>query len=65
MMASITIKMKSGKRLDFPHRGRAGGSYTKHVRYEGAFVIVTDEWGSETAIPADDVEQVETHEHRY
>ncbi len=64
-MASITIKMKSGKTLDFPHQGRAGGSYTKHVRYEGAFVIVTDEWGSETAIPADDVEQVKTHEHRY
>jgi hypothetical protein len=57
-MASITITMKDGTIRSFPHEGRAGGSYTKSVRYEGGFVIVTDEWYKETAIPAEDVREV-------
>ncbi len=65
-MASITIYMKDGTKKEFPHQGRAGGSYTKSVRYEGAFVIIRDEWGGEQAFPAADVEHVEsTQMHRW
>jgi hypothetical protein len=63
-MASIKIFMKNGDIKDFPHVGRSGGSYTKSVRYEGGFVIVTDEWSSETAFPAQDIERVEKIESR-
>ena len=55
---NITIKMKDGSTKTFPHAGRAGGSYTKSASYEGAFVIVEDEWGKRIAIPAVDIEQV-------
>jgi hypothetical protein len=57
-MASIEIKMKDGTVRNFPHEGRAGGSYTKKATYEGAFVVITDEWGTRTAIPAADVAEV-------
>ena len=57
-MADIRIKMKDGTVKEFPHRGRPGGSYTKSVRYEGGFVIVTDEWYAETAIPSELVAEV-------
>ena len=57
-MASITIKFKDGTKREFPHVGRAGGSYTKSVRYEGAFVIVTDEYYNETAFPVQDITEV-------
>lgn len=57
-MSSITIKMKDGSVRNFPHEGRAGGSYTKKVKYEGAFVIVEDEWGKRTAMPAADIAEV-------
>jgi hypothetical protein len=62
---NIVITMKDGTRKEFMHKGRSGGSYTKEVRYEGAFVIVTDEWGSETAIPAADVAEVKTEPTRW
>lgn len=64
-LASIKIAMKNGVVHDFPHQGRAGGSYTKSVRYEGAFVIVIDEWGATTAYPAQDVAEVKTTPERY
>lgn len=64
-MASIKITKKDGEVLNFPHEGRAGGSYTKEIRYEGGFAIVTDEWGRETAIPREDIEQVKTWPQRY
>lgn len=57
-MASIYVKMKNGTTKKFKHEGRAGGSYTKSIRYEGGFAIITDEWGSETAIPMQDIEEV-------
>lgn len=59
-MASIKIVLKDGTVKDFPHAGRAGGSYTKHVRYEGAFVVVTDEYYREVAFPAADVSEVQS-----
>lgn len=50
--------MKDGTVKHFPHEIRPGGSWTNTVRYEGAFVIVSDVWGNETAIPAVDVVEV-------
>lgn len=57
-MASIEIKFKDGTVRKFPHEGRSGGSYTKAVRFEGAFVVVTDEYSRRTAFPAADVAEV-------
>lgn len=57
-MSSITIKMKNGEVKNFPHEGRAGGSYTKEIRYEGNFAIVKDEYGVEIAIPSQDIEEI-------
>lgn len=63
-MAHIEVVLKDGTVRKFPHEGRPGGSYTKTVRYEGAFVIVRDEWDRETAFPAADVAEVKTEPHR-
>jgi hypothetical protein len=62
---SITIIMKDGTKKEFPHVGRAGGSYTKSIRYEGGFAIITDEWYNETAIPAVDIAEVKSRADRY
>jgi hypothetical protein len=64
-MPSITVKMKDGTRREFPHKGRAGGSWTKTLRYEIGFVVITDEYGNETAIPSADIEEIITHSNRY
>lgn len=64
-MASIFVKMKDGTERKFKHEGRAGGSYTKRIRYEGAFAIIVDEWGNETAIPAEDIAEVKVERERY
>lgn len=58
MSREVTIKLKNGNTRKFPRLGRSGGSWTNSVRYEGAFVIVQDEYGKETAFPAVDVEEV-------
>jgi len=58
-MSSIVVYFKDGSEARFPHEGRAGGSYTKTVKYEGSFAIVTDEWGNRTAYPAEDIDRVE------
>jgi hypothetical protein len=58
MSVSIKVKMKDGTTKDFPHRGRSGGSWTKSIRYEGAFAIITDEWQNETAIPAEGISEI-------
>jgi hypothetical protein len=60
-MQSVEVVMKEGATKVFRAAGRAGGSYSLSVRYEGAFVIVTDEWGNTVAIPAADVKEVRTH----
>jgi len=57
-MKSIYIKMKDGSTRNFEHEGRAGGSYSKEIRYEMGFVVVTDEWGNETAIPTENIHEV-------
>lgn len=43
-MSDIKIKFRDGSVREFKHQGRAGGSYTKSLSYEGAFAIVTDEY---------------------
>lgn len=63
-MANITVKMKDGKVREFRHEGRSGGSYTKSVKYEGAFVIIEDEYYKRTAIPAADIAEVIETPHR-
>lgn len=63
MSRSITILFRDGSKREFKHEGRGGGSYTKSVRYEGGFVIITDEWYSETAFPQELVAEVRKSEH--
>jgi hypothetical protein len=65
---NIVILMRDGTKREFKHEGRAGGSYTKSVRYEGGFCIVTDEWYGETAIPQELIAEVKaenTNERRW
>lgn len=62
---NIIVKMKDGRELKFLHEGRAGGSYTKSIRYEGNFVIIQDEYYNETAIPSSDILEIKTNPNRY
>lgn len=64
-MTSVKIKFKDGTVRDFQHRGRSGGSYTVRVAYEGAFVVITDEWGKRTAFPANDIAEVIETQYNY
>ena len=57
-MSSITIHMKDGTVRRFPHEGRAGGGYTKTLKYVPGFAVVEDEWGTRTAIPAEDIAEI-------
>ena len=62
---NITVKMKDGTEKKFMHEGRPGGSYTKTIKYNGAFVVIRDEYDRETAIPAADIEEVVTEPTRW
>jgi hypothetical protein len=64
-MSNVLVKMKDGTERRFDHKGRPGGSYTVHVKYEGAFVIIEDEWHKKTAIPAADIAEVIEESERY
>jgi hypothetical protein len=57
-VSSITIHFKDGTTREFAPEGRAGGSWTKSVKYVDAMVIVEDEWGTRTAFPVADVVEV-------
>jgi hypothetical protein len=59
-MMNITLVMKDGRKIEHKHTGRAGGSYSKSIRYEGSFAIVSDEWGNDTAYPASDIQEIKT-----
>lgn len=63
-MASFKVFMKDGTVKDFPHVGRPGGSYTKTIKYEGGFAIITDEYDCHVAIPAADIAKVEKEQDR-
>ncbi len=64
-MAYITIFFKDGTKEEFIPTPRAGGSYTKEVRYEGNFVIVKDEYYKEISFPMDIISRVENKPDRY
>lgn len=57
-MSHITVKMKDGTSREFPHQHRAGGSYSNKIAYEIGFVVITDEFGKETAIPSEDIAEI-------
>ncbi len=57
-MSNIIVKMKDGNERKFMHEGRAGGSYTKSLKFEGAFAVITDEYHQRTAIPAADIAEI-------
>lgn len=57
-MSSITVKMKDHTVREFRHAGRSGGSYTKTLSYDGAFAVITDEWGKRISIPAADIAEI-------
>lgn len=58
MSELISFKMKDGSNREFRHRGRPGGSYTVRLTFEGAFAVVTDEYGNRTCIPASDIAEI-------
>lgn len=63
---NVTITMKDGSVREFKESGRAGGSWSQSLKYEGAFAIVVNEWGDQTAIPVADIAEVKTQSaHRY
>jgi hypothetical protein len=63
MPNSITVIYLDGSKEEFPHKGRAGGSWTKTIRYEGSFAIIKDEWGNETSIPAALIREIKVVNH--
>lgn len=58
MAEFIRVTFKDGTFRDFKPVGRAGGSYTLSRRYDGAFIVIVDEYSNETAFPASDVKEV-------
>jgi hypothetical protein len=64
-MSNIVVIMKSGERREFKHEGRAGGSYTKTLKLEGAFAIIEDEWYRRTVIPAADIQEIQEEPERW
>jgi len=61
---NITVFMKDGTKKEFMHEGRAGGSYTKTIKYVPGFVIITGEWDEQTAIPTEDIKEIKTTPYR-
>ena len=63
-MSNIYITFTNGKKKSFLHQGRAGGSWTKSIRYEGGFAIITDEWHEETIFPNRLIKEIKVEPHR-
>ena len=63
-MSNIIVKMKDGTERKFLHEGRSGGSYTKRLKYDGAFAIIEDEWGARVSIPSTDILEIKETPHR-
>jgi hypothetical protein len=62
---NIKLTFRSGTVKEFKHEGRPGGSYSKKIRYEGSFVVITDEYDRTWAYPVTDIALVETKPDRY
>ncbi|MCE5212648.1 MAG: hypothetical protein LLG40_13990 [Deltaproteobacteria bacterium] len=65
MATDIILEMKDGTARKFLHSPRAGGSYTKKIRYDGDFAITTDEFYNETAIPSSDIKEIKVKNYGY
>ena len=63
MAQSIAVYMKNGTKKNYPHKARGWADWTKEIRYETGFAIITDEYGNETAIPAQDIEEIKIFKH--
>ena len=59
MAESIIIHKRDGSKVEFKHRGRAGGSYTIHIKYEAGFAIVIDEYENQTVFPESVIDHVD------
>jgi hypothetical protein len=57
---SVVVTMRDGSVRNFPPLQRFGGYFTKQVRYETSFVVITDEYGDTTAIPVELIDTVLT-----
>ena len=57
-MPSYKVRMRDGTVKEFPHKGRAGGSWTKTIKYEPGFVVITNEYHQRTSIPTDLIEEI-------
>lgn len=53
MSVSVRVRMKDGTARDF-----SVGRYTKGVEYVTGFVVILDEFGKRTSIPADQIEEI-------
>ncbi len=61
---NIKVKMKDGTIKDFREQGRSGGSWSNSFKCSEGWLIVTDEWESQTAIPSDLIAEVTTEQTR-
>lgn len=57
-MTSITVLFRDGTKREFKEVGRPGGSYSLSIKYEGEFIVITDEYYNTTAYPMDRVQEV-------
>lgn len=57
-MPSVTVIRKDGTQERYEERGRAGGSWTMTLTFQGEFAIITDEWGNVTAIPTNEIRTI-------
>jgi hypothetical protein len=64
-MSNITVAMRDGSTREFKHEGRPGGSYTKTLSYEPGFAVITDEYGTRTAIPTDLIAEIKEYPTRW
>lgn len=65
MSHKIEFTFTDGTQKTFTHEGRAGGSYTKRLTFEGEFAVVTDEYGRRFAYPAARIKDVYEEPLRY
>ncbi len=64
-MSSFKIHLRDGTVQEFNHVGRAGGSYTKTIKYEPGFAVIHDEYGAKYSIPSDLIQLIEEYPERY
>lgn len=64
-MANIKITFNNGEVKEFKHEGRGGGSYTKRLKLEGNWAIITDEWDRRTVFPLETIKCIEETPERW